>query len=160
MVWFDLHPGIVSPHFLISPVLGALSTVLLVRLYDGDSHVRLAVPPRLLGLYVPLAAVGFVVLVLGTLVTGTGPHSGDAGDVTRLMFSPVVITRVHAVAVYLFPRPVDRDAGRPTARVPAARPHRGLVAVAATAQGAVGIQYFGLPGWSSSATRSAPHSLH
>ena len=74
VVWFDLHPGIVSPHFLISPVLGALSTVLLVRLYDGDSHVRLAVPPRLLGLYVPLAAEGFVVLVLGTLVTGTGPQ--------------------------------------------------------------------------------------
>ena len=149
VVWFDLHPGIVSPHFLISPVLGALSTVLLVRLYDGDSHVRLAVPPRLLGLYVPLAAVGFVVLVLGTLVTGTGPHSGDAGDVTRLMFSPVVITRVHAVAVYLFLAlliallvVLHRSGARREARTAA-----WWLLAATLAQGAVGyIQYFtGLP---------------
>ena len=102
VVWFDLHPGVVSPHFLISPVLGALSMVLLVRLYDGDGRVRLVVPSRLLSLYVPLAVVGFAVLILGTLVTATGPHSGDAGEVTRLMVSPVLITRFHSIAVYLF----------------------------------------------------------
>src|SRR5699024_7758200 len=75
VVWFDLHPGLVSPHFLISPLLGAASMVLLVRLYDGDGHVRLAVPARAVAVFVPLAVVGFVVLVLGTVVTGTGPHS-------------------------------------------------------------------------------------
>ncbi|MBB5831589.1 COX15/CtaA family protein [Brachybacterium aquaticum] len=102
VVWLDLHPGLVSPHFLISPVIGALSTVLLVRLYDGDGRVRLAVPGKVLGLYVALAVVGFVVLVLGTIVTGTGPHSGDSGDITRIMLDPVVISRVHAMAVYAF----------------------------------------------------------
>ena len=149
VVWFHLHPGLVSPHFLISPVLGALSMVLLVRLYDGDSHVRLAVPPRLLGLYVPLAAVGFVVLVLGTLVTGTGPHSGDAGEVTRLMVSPVLITRFHSISVFLFLAllaalliGLHRSGGRPEARTAA-----WWLLAATLAQGAVGyIQYFtGLP---------------
>jgi cytochrome c oxidase assembly protein subunit 15 len=149
VVWFDLHPGIVSPHFLISPVLGAVSMVLLVRLYDGDGHVRLAVPPRLLALFVPLAVVGFAVLVLGTLVTGTGPHSGDAGDVTRLMISPVLITRFHSLSVYLFLAllaallfGLHRTGARPEARTAA----WWLVAVTLV-QGVIGyIQYFtGLP---------------
>lgn len=102
VVFADLHPGVVSPHFLISPVLAATSMVLLVRLYDGDGPVRRAVPRAAVWIYVPLAAVGFLVLVLGTIVTGTGPHSGDAGDVTRIMLDPVLISRVHALSVYLF----------------------------------------------------------
>ena len=102
VVFADLHPGVVSPHFLISPLLGAVSMVLLVRLYDGDGRVRLAVPARAMAAYIPLAVVGFVVLVLGTIVTGTGPHSGDAGDVTRIAMNPVVASRIHAAAVYVF----------------------------------------------------------
>src|SRR5699024_7443165 len=76
--------------------------VLLVRLYDGDGHVRLAVPARALAVFVPLAVVGFVVLVLGTVVTGTGPHSGDAGEVPRIALNPMIAARFHAVAVYAF----------------------------------------------------------
>ncbi|WP_422117400.1 COX15/CtaA family protein [Brachybacterium sp. UNK5269] len=102
VVWFDLHPGLVSPHFLISPVLAAVSMVLLVRLYDGDGAVRLAVPGRAIALFVPLAAMGFTVLVLGTIVTGTGPHSGDSGEITRIAIDPVVASRIHALAVYVF----------------------------------------------------------
>src|SRR5699024_10192693 len=84
------------------PLLGAASMVLLVRLYDGDGHVRLAVPARAVAVFVPLAVVGFVVLVLGTVVTGTGPHSGDAGEVTRIALNPMIAARIHAVAVYAF----------------------------------------------------------
>ncbi|GAA4527845.1 COX15/CtaA family protein [Brachybacterium paraconglomeratum] len=102
VVFADLHPGIVSPHFLISPLLAAVSMVLLVRLYDGDGATRLAVPVRALQVFVPLAAVGFVVLLLGTIVTGTGPHSGDDGEVTRIALNPMLASRIHALAVYLF----------------------------------------------------------
>jgi heme a synthase len=102
VVFADLHPGVVSPHFLISPLLGAVSMVLLVRLYEGDGRVRLAVPARAMGVFVPLAVMGFVVLLLGTIVTGTGPHSGDAGEVTRIALNPVVASRVHALSVYAF----------------------------------------------------------
>lgn len=102
VVWFDLHPGLVSPHFLISPLLGAVSMVLLVRLYDGDGAVRLAVPARAVAVFVPLAVAGFTILVLGTIVTGTGPHSGDAGDVTRIAMSPILASRLHALSVYVF----------------------------------------------------------
>lgn len=102
VVFADLHPGVVSPHFLISPVLAAVSMVLLVRLYDGDGATRLAVPARALQVYVPLAAVGFVVLLLGTIVTGTGPHSGDDGEVTRIALNPMLASRIHSLSVYLF----------------------------------------------------------
>jgi cytochrome c oxidase assembly protein subunit 15 len=41
-----------------------------------------------------------VVLVLGTLVTGTGPHAGDP-KVERLPFDPRDITQLHADGVFL-----------------------------------------------------------
>lgn len=102
VVWLDLHPGLVSPHFLISPVIVAASTVLVVRLYEGDGSARRVVGWATVGLYAGLAAVGFTVLVLGTLVTGTGPHSGDDGDITRIAIDPLLISRIHAGSVWLF----------------------------------------------------------
>ncbi|HJB11662.1 MAG TPA: COX15/CtaA family protein [Candidatus Brachybacterium merdavium] len=102
VVWLHLHPGLVSPHFLISPVLVAVATVLLVRLYEGNGPIRLVVPRPLVAVFAIMAAAGFTVLVLGTLVTGTGPHSGDAGDIARIAFDPVVISRFHALSVYVF----------------------------------------------------------
>ena len=41
-----------------------------------------------------------VVLALGTLVTGTGPHAGDP-KVDRLPFNPRNVTQLHADGVFL-----------------------------------------------------------
>ncbi|MFC7374341.1 heme A synthase [Brachybacterium sp. GCM10030267] len=149
VVWLHLHPGLVSPHFLISPLLGAVSMVLLVRLYDGDGPVRPAVPTRALGIFIALAAVGFTVLVLGTIVTGTGPHSGDAGEITRIAMDPRLAARLHAGAVYVFCAllialliVLHRHGARPEATTAA----WGLV-VLTLLQGVIGyVQYYtGLP---------------
>jgi cytochrome c oxidase assembly protein subunit 15 len=43
-----------------------------------------------------------VVLVLGTLVTGTGPHSGDANAPQRFDLDAVAVSRIHALAVWVF----------------------------------------------------------
>lgn len=102
VVWGDLHPGLVSPHYLISPILIAFSTLLLYRVYEPGDRFRLAVPPRLAILGIPLALAAFTILIVGTLVTGTGPHSGDSSDVVRLAFNPVMISRVHAISVWVF----------------------------------------------------------
>lgn len=102
VVWLHLHPGLVSPHFIISPLLVAVSTVLLVRVHDGNWPLRLVVPRPLALVFAIMAAAAFTIMVLGTLVTGTGPHSGDAGDIARIAFDPVVISRFHAGAVYVF----------------------------------------------------------
>lgn len=102
VVELDLHPGLVSPHFLISPVIVAVSAVLVFRLYHGDGAPRLLVPRPMVALYVAFAAVGFVVLVLGTVVTGTGPHSGDSTLIYRFPIDPRMISWLHADAVMLF----------------------------------------------------------
>lgn len=102
VVWLDLHPGAVSPHFLISPVLVAISAVLVVRLYGGDGRRRSRVPAALWWMYLAMAALGFAVLVLGTLVTGSGPHSGDAVHPARLPFDPRTVSWLHADSVMLF----------------------------------------------------------
>jgi cytochrome c oxidase assembly protein subunit 15 len=46
--------------------------------------------------------VAAVVLVLGTVVTGSGPHSGDATTPARLGFDPRSVSWLHADAVWLF----------------------------------------------------------
>ncbi len=44
-------------------------------------------------------AVSAVMVVLGTVVTGTGPHSGDP-EAVRHGFDAVLVTRLHAIPVY------------------------------------------------------------
>jgi cytochrome c oxidase assembly protein subunit 15 len=45
-------------------------------------------------------AAGWLVLYLGTVVTGSGPHAGDGGA-ERTGLDPQVFSHVHAAAVYL-----------------------------------------------------------
>jgi heme a synthase len=94
-----LSPATVAAHFLLSMVLVAASTALLLL-------VTAPTPPsprrevRLLSAAV--AALASVVLVIGTVVTGSGPHSGDATKPARLGFDPAAVSRLHAGAVWLF----------------------------------------------------------
>ena len=67
--------------------------VLLVRLYDGRRTDATGGPrPVHVDEFGPDRVIGFVILVLGTIVTGTGPHSGDAGEVTRIDMNPRDLT--------------------------------------------------------------------
>jgi cytochrome c oxidase assembly protein subunit 15 len=97
-----LVPSAVSAHFLVSMVLVWNAVVLHVHAAEGTEPPRWLVAPsvrRLTWLAVGLLAV---VLFLGTLVTGSGPHSGDleSGEVERLGYDISTITRVHSVAVW------------------------------------------------------------
>jgi cytochrome c oxidase assembly protein subunit 15 len=75
--------------------------VLLLLEVGPPAPDRPARPPvRVLALL--LCAVATVVVVLGTLVTGSGPHSGDAEKPARLGLDPRTMSWVHADAVWLF----------------------------------------------------------
>jgi cytochrome c oxidase assembly protein subunit 15 len=142
-----LAPGPVAAHFLLSMVLVAASVVLLLALtrpaapLAGRAEVR-----WLAGL---VCAVAAVVLTLGTVVTGSGPHSGDAVHPSRFGFDPRMVSWLHADAVWLFVGLVAAltfalrlvDAPRD------ARRRAGWLAVVTLLQGAIGyVQYFtGLP---------------
>ncbi len=95
-----LNPWIVAAHFLVSMPLIAAAVALHVRSREPDGATLRppSAPIRWLGRSVVAAAA--IVLALGTLVTGSGPHGGDR-SVTRIGFEPAVISQLHANAVML-----------------------------------------------------------
>ena len=101
-VLVDLHPAVVGSHFMISMVLVAASAWVLVRTREPDGPVVPVVGPRTRLLSGALALVGVVVLALGVVVTGAGPHSGDEEVGYRFAVDPYLVARVHAASVWLF----------------------------------------------------------
>ncbi|MGX5657774.1 COX15/CtaA family protein, partial [Geodermatophilus nigrescens] len=100
-----LNPWTVAVHFLVSTVLVALATVLWLRSREPGVGQPLVRRPFAL-LAGGIAAVTGVVLVLGTIVTGSGPHSGDVDDDDvptgdRMGFDPETVSQLHADAVFL-----------------------------------------------------------
>ncbi len=93
-----LNPYSVMAHFLLSLPLIAASYFLWLHLCGPqESRAREHNP-----LVRALLYSGLFVLVLGTITTGSGPHSGDAAHPTRFGLDPAVMTWVHAAAVALF----------------------------------------------------------
>lgn len=101
-VWVDLHPAIVGSHMLISLALVAASTQLLMslRTTDQPEHPGSSRAARAVGL--ATVTVGVLLLVLGVVTTGAGPHSGDATEPYRWALDPASISRLHALAVWVF----------------------------------------------------------
>jgi cytochrome c oxidase assembly protein subunit 15 len=98
----SLHPATVAAHFLLSMVLVAASTALLLRVREGDGPAVAVVPAPVRTLGLLLAAVAAAVLVAGTVVTGSGPHSGDAQEPARFGLDPRTVSWLHADLVLLF----------------------------------------------------------
>jgi cytochrome c oxidase assembly protein subunit 15 len=92
----DLNPWVVSLHFMLSMAIIAACVWLLDSL-RGRRRPAASVPSRRLALVVLL--LGWVVLYLGTVVTGSGPHSGDLAS-RRTGLDPQLVSHVHAWAVY------------------------------------------------------------
>lgn len=91
----DLNPWIVSFHFLCSMAMITLAVLFLHRI-----RVLADAPwPRPAWFGWLLLGVTWVVLYLGTIVTGTGPHAGDA-DAPRNGLDPALWSHLHAWGVY------------------------------------------------------------
>ncbi len=91
-----LHPLVVAAHFLASMALVAAAVVLVERAAGvaGTTITGLRVATGAI-----VVAAG-TVLVLGTLVTGAGPHAGDPGTV-RLGLDIRTMAVAHADAVWV-----------------------------------------------------------
>ena len=152
VVLLHLHPATVSLHFLVSMVLIAASTVLLIRHREGDGERALVVSVTAHRLTWALAVVCGVVVVLGSVTTGAGPHSGDDEVAYRLAIDPVWAAKIHAWAVWVYVGllvALLASLWRQRVAAPAAW-RAALVLLAVTlAQGLLGyVQYFtGLPIW-------------
>jgi cytochrome c oxidase assembly protein subunit 15 len=97
-----LHPATVATHFLVSMVLIAASALVVAKAAEPPGRRELDVHPLLVRLAAAACVVAAVVLALGTVVTGSGPHSGDADEPARFGFDPRTISWLHADAVMLF----------------------------------------------------------
>lgn len=76
---------------------------LVVRSSDlGDKPVNFLVRPELRVLTWAMVVTAFFVVVLGVIVTGSGPHSGDADSESRFGFDPRTVAWLHADVVLLF----------------------------------------------------------
>lgn len=103
----DLNPWWVQMHMVVSLLLVLDAVVLHHRSgLPDDVPVRPAVTPALLRAGWALAAAATVVLAAGTLVTGSGPHSGhNENDVTIIRRLPIAVNdaaRIHGVVGILF----------------------------------------------------------
>jgi cytochrome c oxidase assembly protein subunit 15 len=78
------------------------SAFLLVRVLEPDGAPIPVVRRELLLVSRVLAAVTVVVLTLGTLVTGSGPHSGDAVAPARFGFDPRALSWLHSDSVLIW----------------------------------------------------------
>lgn len=95
-----LSPWSVAGHFLISMLLVATAVLLWRRSHEPPGPTTAVVPPPLRLLTRGLLGVVAAVLLLGTVVTGTGPHAGDP-DSARMGFDLAVVSQLHADAVLL-----------------------------------------------------------
>lgn len=94
-----LNPWTVAAHFLVSMALVAVATRLHLRSREpAPDRAHLAGARRFLVL--GIAADLAVALVLGTVTTGSGPHSGDP-EAGRTGLDVEVLSRIHAESVYL-----------------------------------------------------------
>ena len=94
-----LNPFTVMAHFLLSIILVGIS----VKIYNYFNDRRISKSlPKIVDNYVKIVTlVGFAVITLGTITTGSGPHSGDE-IAARFNLDLRVIAWLHADTVLLF----------------------------------------------------------
>jgi cytochrome c oxidase assembly protein subunit 15 len=88
-----LNPFAVASHFILSIILIAASHSLLTR-----SHAEIVANPVRVPFIQIHTALTFLVIAVGTLVTGAGPHAGDS-ETPRLNIAISTITALHGYLV-------------------------------------------------------------
>jgi cytochrome c oxidase assembly protein subunit 15 len=100
LIFTHLNPLAVAGHFLLSMVLIAAATVLWWRTRESVDAEATPLPPVVRRLGLATWGLTYAVFIVGTLVTGSGPHAGDA-TAKRLHLRPAAISQLHADLVML-----------------------------------------------------------
>jgi cytochrome c oxidase assembly protein subunit 15 len=95
-----LHPATVAAHYMLSAVILVAAYALYVCAGEAGGPATSLVRPRLRALAFVLAAAVVLLLIAGTVVTGTGPHAGDAAA-PRFGFNIEEVARVHGELAWL-----------------------------------------------------------
>lgn len=95
-----LNPWIVAFHLLVSLAMIGVAVTLIRRIGEGDGPARPLVADGIVWLVRLTFLAGWLVLYLGTIVTGSGPHAGDA-ETPRNGLDPRALSQLHTDAVFL-----------------------------------------------------------
>jgi cytochrome c oxidase assembly protein subunit 15 len=93
----DLNPWVVSLHLVLSLMIVSVAVLFLHRLDHPPATPATGVVPALAW---TTYAVTWAVLYAGTVVTGSGPHAGDASS-PRNGLDPLQVSQFHADLVFL-----------------------------------------------------------
>ncbi len=96
----NLNPYVVGLHFFASAVLVGLSAVLVARVYAQPGPRRLAVPSWVAATTHLTSVFVAITVIVGILVTGSGPHAGDGGAARNGLDSEFM-QHVHAWPAYI-----------------------------------------------------------
>ncbi|MGP4042931.1 COX15/CtaA family protein [Streptomyces sp. 2A115] len=101
VVLVGLNPYTVAAHFLLSTALIAAATVMWQRTREGDDVPRPLVGKSVRQLVWFLVTATLLLIAVGTVVTGAGPHAGDSSEVKRIPLNWENVTKLHAVLAWI-----------------------------------------------------------
>src|SRR4029453_2013615 len=100
----NLNPWVVGLHFLVSMALVVFATLLVNRAFGRTGRFMKQALPALPSVARPVmlavAVFSAIAVMLGVVVTGAGPHAGDA-DAPRNDLDWDLFSHIHAVPAYL-----------------------------------------------------------
>ncbi|MEV0169905.1 COX15/CtaA family protein [Streptomyces sp. NPDC050803] len=101
VVLVGLNPYTVAAHFLLSTALIAVATAMWQRTREGDGAPRPLVGKSVQQLVWVMVAVTLLLIAVGTVVTGAGPHAGDSSEVERMPLDWESVSKLHAVLAWI-----------------------------------------------------------
>jgi heme a synthase len=100
IVWLHLPPTLVGTHFVISAALVGNGAALVARSYAPAGRRERAVGRGFTALTHATSAVVAITVLIGILLTGSGPHAGD-DEAARNGLDPVLWQHIHSWPAYL-----------------------------------------------------------
>ncbi|WP_425264157.1 COX15/CtaA family protein [Streptomyces caeruleatus] len=101
VVLVGLNPYTVAAHFVATSALIAVATVMWQRTREGDATPRPLVGKAVQQLVWVLVGASVLLILVGTVVTGAGPHAGDSSEVERMPVDWETVTKLHAVLAWI-----------------------------------------------------------
>lgn len=101
VVLVGLNPYTVAVHFMATTALITVAVLMWQRAKEGDGAPRPLVGRSVVQLVWFLVAAAVLLTLVGTVVTGAGPHAGDSSKVERMPVDWETVAKLHAVLAWI-----------------------------------------------------------
>ncbi|WP_425835283.1 COX15/CtaA family protein [Streptomyces fractus] len=101
VVLVGLNPYTVAAHFVLTTALLTVAVLMWQRTREGDAAPRPLVGGAIKQLVWFLVVAASLLILVGTVVTGAGPHAGDSREVHRMPLDWETVAKGHAVLAWI-----------------------------------------------------------